>query len=132
MIRGLNHITLSVSNLEKSLSFYTEVLGFKGHAKWDGGAYLSVGELWLCISLDKPAPRDDYTHIAFDVGEADFFKLKEKLLKAEVEIWKENKSEGKSIYLLDPDRHKLEIHIGDLQSRLESLRKAPYKGLVWL
>ena len=132
MIRGLNHITLSVSNLESSLSFYTENLGFRGHVKWDTGAYLSVGELWLCLSLDKAVPTGDYTHIAFDVDEADFLEVKNRLIEAEVEIWKDNKSEGKSMYILDPDGHKLEIHVGNLQSRLDSLREEPYKGLVWL
>ncbi len=54
MLKGLNHITIAVSDLERSLDFYINALGFKGHVKWRQGAYLSLGDLWLCLSVDKP------------------------------------------------------------------------------
>ncbi len=38
---------------------------------------------------------------------------------------------GESIYLLDPDGHQLEIHVGSLASRLNTMRKTPYKRLEW-
>ncbi|TMP28375.1 hypothetical protein CWB99_11700 [Pseudoalteromonas rubra] len=63
MITGLNHITLAVSDLQQSIHFYMDVLGFTGHVKWETGAYLSVGELWLCLSSDTPCPKTDYTHL---------------------------------------------------------------------
>ena len=132
MITGLNHITLAVSDLNRSLDSYIRLLGFKGHVKWDGGAYLSAGELWLCLSIDSPSHATDYTHIAFNVAASDFQSLKNKLLNDEVKTWKESKSEGNSVYLLDPDGHKLEIHVGSLQSRLASLKEKPYRGLEWL
>ncbi len=34
MILGLNHITLSVSDLEKSFNFYTKILGCQPIARW--------------------------------------------------------------------------------------------------
>nr|WP_086938200.1 fosfomycin resistance glutathione transferase [Thaumasiovibrio occultus] len=135
MITGLNHITLAVSDVERSLAFYTQRLGFTGHVKWDKGAYLSVGDLWLCLSLDTPCPKDDYTHLAFSVAPDAFVALVASLTdpsNCPVTVWKQNKSEGQSLYLLDPDGHKLEIHVGCLQSRLHALKTAPYQGLVWL
>ena len=45
------------------------------------------------------------------------------------EIFQENVTEGKSLYFLDPDGHKLEIHVGDLKSRLKSAKETPWKGL---
>lgn len=37
--------------------------------------------------------------------------------------------EGASFYFLDPDGHKLEVHVGDLQSRLATCRHKPYPGM---
>lgn len=50
MLTGLNHIILAVSDLTNSLNFYTETLGFTPKAKWDHGAYLALGDLWLCLN----------------------------------------------------------------------------------
>lgn len=41
----------------------------------------------------------------------------------------DNKSEGQSFYFLDPDGHKLELHVGDLASRLAQCREKPYSGM---
>ncbi|WP_026970518.1 fosfomycin resistance glutathione transferase [Aliagarivorans marinus] len=132
MLTGLNHITVAVSDLERSLHFYTEILSFKGEVKWDNGAYLSLGELWLCLSCDAPQPATDYSHLAFSVAPNRFEAMRKHLSGFSLSYWKENQSEGDSLYLLDPDGHKLEIHAGDLTSRLRSLRKKPYSGLIWL
>lgn len=132
MPAGLNHITIAVSDIDCSMRFYTELLGFTGHVKWDHGAYLSLGGLWFCLSLDKPDSSSDYTHIAFDVSHHELDDMRAKLNSAQVQQWKQNSSEGDSLYLLDPDGHKLELHVGSLRSRLESLKQQPYQGLVWL
>lgn len=132
MVTGLNHITIAVSNLDLSLHFYTQILGMKAHVKWDKGAYLSAGDLWLCLSTDEPKPSQDYTHIAFSIAPENVTVMAQKLEKSQIQLWKENSSEGDSLYLLDPDGHKLELHVGDLQSRLDSLKQKPYKGLEWL
>jgi catechol 2,3-dioxygenase-like lactoylglutathione lyase family enzyme len=132
VLTGLNHITLAVSNIEQSLNFYVEAIGFTGHVKWDSGAYLTLGDLWLCLSLDQPDHKSDYTHIAFDRPDADFGEFSLRVKRRNIAVWKQNNSEGQSIYILDPDGHKLEVHAGNLQSRLKSLTSIPFKGLVWL
>jgi catechol 2,3-dioxygenase-like lactoylglutathione lyase family enzyme len=132
MLTGLNHITLAVSDLDRALDFYTGLLGMKAHVRWQGGAYLSVGELWLCLSVDDAKPSQDYSHIAFAIAAQDFPAAQTTVRGAGVREWKTNRSEGDSLYILDPDGHKLEIHCGDLHSRLEALRAQPYAGLVWL
>lgn len=50
MLTGLNHLTLAVSDVNRSFNFYNNLLGFVPHARWQTGAYLSLGELWLCLS----------------------------------------------------------------------------------
>ncbi len=69
-VSGLNHITLAVTDPDRSVAFYGDLLGFKLRARWPDGAYLEAGSLWLCLSRDEPArlrPHPDYTHLAFSV-----------------------------------------------------------------
>jgi catechol 2,3-dioxygenase-like lactoylglutathione lyase family enzyme len=122
MITGLNHITLAVSDLERSFQFYREVLQFKPLCKWSKGAYFLVGDLWFCLNVDPSrVPQTDYTHYAFSVSESDFTEMDHRLLASGAEVFQENKSPGKSLYFLDPDGHKLEIHVGSWQDRLQAL-----------
>ena len=69
MLTGLNHLTLSVRDLARSVVFYRDTLGLRLHARWDRGAYLSAGDLWLCLSLDgqdsAALASPGYTHYAF-------------------------------------------------------------------
>jgi len=132
MISGLNHITIAVSDIQTSLDFYTQVLGFTGHVVWESGAYLSANGIWLCLSLDIPSPSKDYSHIAWSVAPEDFTPLSQKIMSSGAEQWKANQSEGDSLYFLDPDGYKLEIHLGGLTQRLQSLKNNPYKGQKWL
>ena len=129
MLTGLNHITIATDDLEKSFQFYTEFLGMTPHAKWDAGAYLSLGSLWFCLNVDKSAPAKDYSHIAFSIASDEFEAMQQSLEKKGIRKWQENHSEGDSLYLLDPDGHKLEIHVGDMQSRIASMTPEKYQGL---
>ncbi|HEY4145827.1 VOC family protein [Pinirhizobacter sp.] len=130
-ITGLNHITLAVGDVQRSVAFYRDVLGCTLRAAWPEGAYLEAGALWLCLSQDiqaRTAPHPDYTHIAFSLAPADFPALKARLETTCI-LWRSNQSEGDSLYFLDPDGHKLEIHVGSLESRLDHYRANPGKGV---
>lgn len=136
MLKGLNHLTLAVSDIASSIGFYHHLLGLPLHARWDNGAYLRCGDLWLCLSLDAQrryiAPQEsDYTHYAFSIDENDFATFVARLTQAGVTSWKENRSEGESFYFLDPDGHKLELHVGSLAARLAACREKPYAGMVF-
>ena len=123
-IGGINHVTLAVADLERSFLFYVGVLGCRPRARWTRGAYLEAGSLWLCLELTAAVtPRSDDSHLAFTVD-----RLPE---LGAVPRWKENRSEGDSLYLLDPDGRKIELHVGDLESRLTACRAQPYDGMVF-
>lgn len=128
MVKGINHITLSVRSLPESFAFYRDVLGFKPLMKKQKSAYFLAGDLWFCIEED-PAVRThelpEYTHVAFTVAQNDFKLIRGKIEAANAKIFKENKSEGDSIYFLDPNGHKLELHVGDWKSRLAEYRGQP-------
>lgn len=131
MITAINHVTLAVSDLERSLVFYTQGLGFRLAARWARGAYLEAGSVWLCLSWgDVAPPRRDGTHLAFTVARGEFSAMAARVLAAGGRPWKDNTSEGDSLYVLDPDGHALELHVGSLASRLEACRHKPYDGMV--
>jgi len=132
-VKGINHITLSTNDLNKSFQFYQEILGMKPLVKWERGAYFLVGDLWFCITLNKNTTdlgHEDYRHIALSVEQSDFLELKNKIISYGCKQWSQNTSEGDSFYFLDPDGHHLEIHIGDWQSRIESIKRNPFPGEV--
>ena len=131
MLNGLNHLTLAVSDVSRSFDFYVNTLGFTPKAKWAHGAYLNLGNLWLCLSVDTVASKGDYTHYAFSIQDDDFDVFVDNLRALGVTEWKINKSEGRSFYFLDPDGHKLEIHDGDLTSRLNACMQHPYEGMAF-
>ncbi len=134
MLTGLNHLTLSVSCLETSFNFYTQTLGCKPLAKWKRGAYLLAGDLWLCLSvnpnLDSPMS-SDYTHIAFSVAPEFLKEYRQNIERHNFKLWQENTSEGDSLYILDPDNHKLELHLGNWRSRLAAIKENPYENMIF-
>src|SRR5690625_7465008 len=94
MLSGMNHLTLAVQSLERSVSFYKDTHGFRLAARWKNGAYLELGDLWLCLSLDdkrSAQPWPEYTHYAFSALEQDFSSFVAKLIQKGVVEWKKNK-----------------------------------------
>lgn len=125
MINGINHITFASRNVQRSFDFYCNILGFKPLCKWNAGAYFLVGEFWFCINYDdKASGAIDYTYIALNVTQDDFCKIRNSIIENNIKIFKDNKSEGDSLYFLDPDGHKLELHVGNWQTRIASKKQA--------
>ncbi len=133
MVLGINHITFSVRDLDASFVFYSEVLGMRPVARWYKGAYLQAGSDWVCLTLDEEAREEslpEYTHAAFTVTEEEFGAAVERLRAAGAGCWQENHSEGKSFYFVDPNGHKMELHVGTLESRMKELAERSPRELV--
>ncbi|MFN8769483.1 MAG: VOC family protein [Neisseriaceae bacterium] len=133
-LTGINHITLVVSDIDQSFNFYKNILGFKPLCKWDNGAYFLVGEDWFCLNVDKNIRINaGYTHYAFTVTADEFEEVCKHLTKSNVTTFKENTSPGDSIYFLDPDGHKLEIHTGDWKTRIKDkkINHGNWKNIIW-
>jgi catechol 2,3-dioxygenase-like lactoylglutathione lyase family enzyme len=132
-VGSLNHVTLSVAELERSFEFYARVLGFRPLARWKTGAYLLAGEsTWLCLTLDarrSTKPPAEYSHLAFSVTSESFSQAVAAIRASGARAWQENSSEGDSHYFLDPDGHRLEVHVGDWRSRLAACRQQPYDDM---
>ena len=132
MISGVSHINLSVQDLETSFHFYTRVLDLKPLAKWKEGAYLLAGDLWFCLNLDpktRVGPLPEYTHIAFCVSSQDFHSVSTAIVRSGSVIWKRNSSPGYSFYFLDPDGHKLELHVSDWKTRVQVAKEENWESM---
>ena|SRR5665648_50196 len=134
MIKGMNHITLGVLNIERSFQFYKEIIGLKPLCKWDQGAYFLANDFWFCLNVDKNrVPNPCYTHYAFSVQSDDFEAMSQRIIQSGAYIFKGNTSPGESLYFLDPDGHKLEIHASDWQSRVAIKKKdhGSWENIEW-
>jgi catechol 2,3-dioxygenase-like lactoylglutathione lyase family enzyme len=132
MISGINHITFAVRDIDVSFAFYRDVLGLLPRARWRRGAYFCAGNVWLSLVLcaDRDAcEQDDHSHAAFTVGGEDYGVLSERILDSGAPLWKENNSEGLSLYFSDPDGHKLEIHVSGIDAAIARLREQRPDGL---
>lgn len=143
MINAMNHITLAVKDIEKSFTFYRDVIGLKPLVKWDKGAYFIVGKedtevpnsgFWFCLNVDENRiPNPCYTHYAFTVSENDFGAMTQRIISSGCKIFTDNSSPGNSLYFIDPDNHKLEIHVGNAHARITAKKHNPgdWKEVEW-
>jgi len=133
MISGVNHITLSVRDVDRSFSFYAETTGSQA-----AGA-LEQRRLPACRRAvavpharraDQVFALPEYSHIAFSVPGPQFADAAARIRASGATIWQDNRSEGPSLYFLDPDGHKLEIHAGNWRTRLAAMKEHPWDGNI--
>ncbi|MCG6134629.1 MAG: hypothetical protein MET45_08185 [Nostoc sp. LLA-1] len=86
----------------------------------------------MALILDKKVrenPLPEYTHIGLTVSVKNFPILSQRIQQSGAKIWQQNQSEGASLYFLDPNNHKLEIHASDLNTRIKTAKASPWEGL---
>ena len=126
MIQSITHLTYSVSDIKQSIVFYKDILKANILVEGNKTAYFTLGGLWLALNEEKDIPRNEiqysYTHMAFTIDESEFDEWYQWLKTNNVNILEgrnRNIRDKKSIYFTDPDGHKLELHTGTLQNRLD-------------
>lgn len=128
-VKELGHVVLFVSNLERSVHFYGDILGFKqleiGGAMRGGTAMFSAGRTHHELLLIEVGPnaarppqgrRTGLYHIGLKIGDS----LDElRAAKAELEaagvpiVGMSDHTVSKSLYLLDPDGNEVEVFIDE-------------------
>ena len=133
-IRGISHVTLSVTDVDRSFAFYHEVLGLTAIQRNPLGAYLFAGGTWIALHLDentRASGRREYSHLAFYVRPEEFKVSRARLEAAKVDSWQENATEGESFYFLDPDHNKLEIHASTMEERVKHGKEHWGRDVEW-
>ncbi len=121
-VLGIDHVALSVSDLEKSLKFYTDVLGLnisqREHQKPGTEYFLDCGGALVgLIQGDSGGHRHFLqdgglggNHFSFRVHTKDFDRIVEEVKSREIPIaFSKKREKSWSLYFLDPDGNKLEI-----------------------
>ena len=128
MISAINHVTLSVRDIDEAFQFYRKVLQLKPLAKRrNKSAYFLAGEDWIALVQAKAdfLPSSLYAHLAFSVSPREFEAVSERIKLSGATIWQENSSPGESLYFLDPSGNRLEVHTGSWRSRVQWLKDNP-------
>ncbi|GAA0490499.1 FosA/FosA2 family fosfomycin resistance glutathione transferase [Salinibacillus aidingensis] len=124
-VKGFNHITINISDLQRSLQFYQNVLGMDLVHRGRTDAYLEWGDAWVCLLENKKLHRSEkkklgVDHFAFSIDDEDFFAAVHQLEHYHVNIVRGPVKRGKgwTINFLDPDGIEMELHTSDLQERM--------------
>jgi len=119
-IEALDHVALSVRDLERSARWYANVLGFKRlhEGMWDGvPIFVGNGDAAIALfpaseeigsmSHDRAAVRA--LHFAFRADRENFLCAQDELKKRAIPFDFQNHEISHSIYFRDPDGHQIEI-----------------------
>lgn len=125
-ITKIGHVVLNCSDLERSVKFYTEVLGFKVSDVYTpdiapgGMVFMRCNAdhhgVALVGSMPGTSPNIELNHMAFEVGTLDeVFRARDHLKKHNVPLDFEGRRRAGvqiAVEFRDPDGHRLEIFWG--------------------
>lgn len=133
MVLGISHITLVVSDLKKTASMFTDILG--AEVAYDSGEnhysiskekFIVLNNVWIAIMEGEPLKERTYNHIAFQITDDDFVLYQERIKSSGLEILTGRTrihGEARSIYFYDYDNHLFELHTGSLEERLKEYNR---------
>jgi catechol-2,3-dioxygenase len=118
-LRRLQHLVLWVSNVDRSVQFYSEVLGFEVTKRYPNAAFLKIPGTADDHNLglfEQPGirPPDERVarmyHAAWEVGElADLARARRRLIDAGSLVGQSDHGVSLSLYAKDPDGLEFEV-----------------------
>lgn len=123
-IQGFDHVAIAVRDLAASREWYARVLGMERRFEDEWGEVPSVMCVGgSCVALfpvegeGRPAPGRDHLvmrHFAWRVDRANFEKAQQQLREQGIEFEFEDHGASHSVYISDPDEHRIEITTYDM------------------
>ncbi len=121
-LEALDHVGLAVSDIDRSIEWYQQVLGLERAYQDAWGSYPAVlikGGSGVALFPARGTPVqastfDSLTHVAFRASAQDFEATRRELQAAGIDFRESNHTVARSIYLLDPDAHLIEITTYDV------------------
>ncbi len=125
-LRKIGHVVLMVADLQRSIAFYTGVLGFKVSDIY-GDGMMPGGMVFMRLNPDHhgvaliggaqgPSQKRELHHMAFEVGSLDeVFRARKHLRNSGATILFDGRRRAGvqiAVEFLDPDGHNLEIYWG--------------------
>ncbi len=115
VIESVNHIGITVSDLERSIRFYKELFDFDviENISNSGQAFLKMGDILLSLVevKDYKNSKDSKSCISFYVDEEDFEDALDEIGEMELEVvaGPENIRKGERVVFADPDGNQIEL-----------------------
>ena len=113
VIESINHMGLTVSNLENSIKFYKELFDFEVVESNSRQAFIKEGDILIGLyeEEDYKSQEDTKNRISFFIDEDDFEDALEELRENDIPIiyGPENIRKGQSLVFLDPDGNQIEL-----------------------
>ncbi len=115
VIESLNHISVTVSNLDASIKFYKELFDFDviDQISGPGQAFLRMGDILIVIVEVEgyKSQQNNKNSVSFYIDEDDFDDAVDELNDSEIKIihGPENIRKGQRVVFLDPDNNQIEL-----------------------
>jgi catechol 2,3-dioxygenase-like lactoylglutathione lyase family enzyme len=119
-LEGIDHVALSVGDVERSAQWYIDILGFeRRHEGMWNGVPTFIGKGTTAIALFPPRDQVSETapvesniqmlHLAFRADRKNFLAAQGELQRRGIKFHFSDHEISHSIYFRDPDGHQLEI-----------------------
>ena len=107
--RNLNHVSLIVSDLQRSVAFYQRVFGLDVRSKQTGGMNLAVGEQFLGIYQAGANAPAQINHLCFGLDDFDPQRTVAALEASGVKAESRVRDGVAQVYCADPDNLRVQL-----------------------
>jgi catechol 2,3-dioxygenase-like lactoylglutathione lyase family enzyme len=125
-LEGIDHVALSVRDVERAAQWYVDVLGFERRYEgmWDGvPTFIGKGTTSIALFPANPNARSTSSsrggirmlHLAFRASHENFAGAQEELKRHGIKFQFQDHEISHSIYFSDLDGHELEITTYELK-----------------